>query len=96
MVNSDFSLRYGLKKKSSYELISTILNQITDIDRDGYGLFDFPTDSSPLDPVIYPGALDRPDNGIDEDGYGGDFHWITPEPDPFAQLPPRAGKKTFC
>ena len=92
MVNSDFSLRYGLKKKSSYELISTILNQITDIDRDGYGLFDFPTDSSPLDPVIYPGALDRPDNGIDEDGYGGDFHWITPEPDPFAQLPPRAGK----
>lgn len=92
LVNSDFSLRYGLEKKSSYELISNLLNQLTDIDRDGYGLFTFPPDPLPLDPVIYPGALDLPDNGIDEDGYGGDFHWTSSEPDPLAQLTPRATK----
>ncbi|MCB1879108.1 MAG: sulfatase-like hydrolase/transferase [Gammaproteobacteria bacterium] len=92
LVNSDFSLRYGLEKKSSYEFISNMLNQLTDIDRDGYGLFTFPPDPLPLDPVIYPGALDLPDNGIDEDGYGGDFHWTSSEPDPLTQLIPKAKK----
>lgn len=92
LVNTDFSLRYGMEKKSSYELISNILNQLTDIDRDGFGLFTFPTDPLPLDPAIYPGALDKPDNGIDEDGYGGDFHWKASESDSFVQLTPRNGK----
>ena len=92
LVNADFSLRYGLEKKSSYEFISSLLNQLTDIDRDGYGLFTFPIDPLPLDPSIYPGALDLPDNGIDEDGYGGDFHWTGTELDPLARLTPRTKK----
>jgi Sulfatase len=91
-INSDASLRYGLTKKTSYALISHALDGLTDLDRDGHGLFRFPTDPKILDPTIYPGALDIPGNGLDEDGYAGDFNWEGPEPDPLARLSPIPGR----
>ncbi len=75
LVNSDSALRYGLIKKTSYALISNALDKLSDFDGDGVGLFTFPPDPALLDSAIYPGALDYPGNGIDEDGYGGDFEW---------------------
>ena len=91
-INSDSSLRYGLKKKTSYALISNALDEITDLDRDGYGLFMFPPDPENLNPDVFPGALDFPGNGLDEDGYAGDFKWDGSAPDPLAILTPIAGK----
>jgi hypothetical protein len=90
-VTSDPALRHGLKKKTSFWIVSNLLDQVTDVDRDGYGVFTFPLDPKPFDSSIYPGALDIPGNGIDENGYGGDFEWVENEHDPLAQLPPRAG-----
>jgi hypothetical protein len=91
LINMDPSLRYGLKKKTSYKVISSSLDILTDVDGDGYGKFAFPSDPMPFDSTIYPGALDIPGNGIDEDGYGGDFHWNSHIHDPLSQLPSQAG-----
>ncbi len=91
LVNSHFSLLYGLNKTTSYVLISSVLDKVTDVDRDGHGLFSFPVDSAPLDPSVFPGALDIPGNDIDEDGYGGDFTWNEDNLDPLRQLPPEQG-----
>ena len=66
------SLNYGMKKKLSYGLVSSILDTLTDFDRDGHGLFISPHDARPFNRAVYPGALDIPANGIDEDGLLGD------------------------
>ncbi len=91
-INTDPSMRYGLKKKTSYVLIGMALDRLSDLDGDGYGLFMFPSDPDNLDPKIFPGALDVPGNGLDEDGYAGDFNWDGPVVDPLAQLAPMPGK----
>ncbi|MCP4126197.1 MAG: sulfatase-like hydrolase/transferase [Gammaproteobacteria bacterium] len=91
-INSNAFMRYGLGKKTTYIMLSKALDELTDLDRDGYGLFRFPIDPKNLDPLIYPGALDIPGNGIDEDGYNGDFVWDGPEIDPMAKLTPIPGK----
>lgn len=91
IINLDPSLRYGLKKKSSYRVISAMLDTLTDFDGDGYGKFAFPNDAMSFDSSIFPGALDIPGNGIDEDGYGGDFHWGGPKPDSLSQFSLQTG-----
>jgi len=91
-VNGHPKWRYGLSKKTSYQLVSRFLDEVSDVDRDGYGLFRFPPDPDNFDAKRYPGALDLPDNGVDEDGYAGDFHWRGMPPDALADLPPRPGK----
>lgn len=40
---------------------------------DGYGYFSYPNDIDMFNASVYPGALDIPDNGIDENGLFGDF-----------------------
>jgi hypothetical protein len=90
-VNADLSLRHGLNKKTSFWIVSNLFDQVTDLDGDGYGLFTFPQDPKPFDSTIYPGALDIPGNGIDENGYGGDFEWSDNGRDTLAQLPPQPG-----
>jgi phosphoglycerol transferase MdoB-like AlkP superfamily enzyme len=49
------------------------LGEITDFDRDGYSYFSRQRDADPFDSRRHPFALDVPNNGIDEDGFGGDF-----------------------
>ncbi len=89
--NNDF-LRYGLEKKISYKLISSALDKITDVDFDGYGIFDYPKDQAAFNVEIFPGALDIPGNGVDEDGFLGDA--LEPQAllDSFSQLPRKSGK----
>jgi hypothetical protein len=53
--------------------VSTLLDQATDFDRDGWSFFSFPLDRQPFDASRHPYALDIPGDGIDQDGFGGDF-----------------------
>ncbi len=46
---------------------------ITDFDRDGVGLVWQPSDQAPFDARRHPYAVDRPANGIDENGLHGDL-----------------------
>lgn len=63
----------GLGRTLSWKTMTGALNLASDVDRDGYGLFASPADSAPFDAARHPLALDRPGNGIDEDGLGGDL-----------------------
>ena len=85
-------LRYGLEKKISFRLISTSLDRLSDIDFDGFGSFSYPQDKAIFDASIYPGAVDVPGNGIDEDGFLGDAIVPSVEKDPLSELPLKAGK----
>ena len=67
------NLEYNLKRTNSFTIVATLLNVISDVDFDGYGSFVTPYDTAVLDAGVHPGALDIPDNGIDEDGLFGDF-----------------------
>ena len=73
VVNGNELLRYNLVRGNSYSLITTALNHISDFDGDGYGSFRYPKDNKIFESDIYPGALDIPNNGVDEDGFFGDF-----------------------
>ena len=89
--NNDF-LRYGLEKKTSYRLISIGLDKLSDVDFDGFGSFSYPKDKDVFNASIYPGALDIPGNGIDEDGFLGDDVISAVAHDNLADIKPRRGK----
>jgi hypothetical protein len=81
-------VRDALVRFGSPRLALRVLDVATDFDRDGYGLFANPPDGAPFDGSRHPFALDIPDDGIDQDGVGGDFHAgaappAIPEPAPF-------------
>ena len=58
-------------------MLRNTVSRITDWDGDGYGYLALQPDPMPFDTSIYPRAYDVPDNGIDEDGYCGDFSLAT-------------------
>jgi hypothetical protein len=89
--NSDF-FRYGLEKKISYQLISDGLDKLTDIDFDGFGLFSYPKDKASFNADIHPGALDIPQDGIDQDGFLGDAVILPAEKDGLIGIRPKPGK----
>ncbi len=89
--NNDF-IRYGLEKKTSYRLISMALDKLSDIDFDSFGSFSYPKDKAAYNASIYPGALDIPGNGIDEDGFLGDYIMTAVAKDNLAEITPRPGK----
>ena len=66
-------LENGLLRKPTGQLLAATLNQITDIDRDGYGVVGRSSDPDPFNAGVYPYAVDIPGNGVDEDGVGGDL-----------------------
>jgi len=85
-------LRYGLDKKLSFRLISRSLDRLSDIDFDSFGCFSYPQDKAIFDAAIYPGAVDIPGNGVDEDGLLGDAIIQPIEKDRLAEITPQTGK----
>jgi hypothetical protein len=90
-VNRVDDARAALSRFNSVTVIGFALEQATDFDRDGYSLFSFPIDRQPFDGGRHPYALDIPDDGIDQDGLGGDFTFAGAAPRP--RLPVIAGRK---
>jgi hypothetical protein len=80
--------RYGLGRFNAFAAINRSLHVLTDFDGDGYSGFSAQRDGAPFDPKRHPLALDIPGNGIDEDGFGGDFRFAGgAEPAPQLKLP---------
>jgi glucan phosphoethanolaminetransferase (alkaline phosphatase superfamily) len=71
--SSSESLEQALSKKPSGGAVVAILERLTDIDGDGYGVMQRPRDPAPFDGQIFPFAVEIPGNGIDENGVGGDL-----------------------
>ena len=63
----------GLRRKPTGQWLAAIVNELSDVDRDGYGLLGRPPDPALLDGRVRPYALDLPGNGVDEDGVAGDL-----------------------
>jgi|GEM_PF-283668 len=63
----------ALDKKVSQQLFAAIATALTDADGDGYGWFLPKADQHPFDAKRFPGAMDIPANGIDEDDLFGDL-----------------------
>jgi phosphoglycerol transferase MdoB-like AlkP superfamily enzyme len=76
LVNINETFRNNVRYSNAYAVISNKLNDISDFDDDGFGSFRYPFDNQLFNSSIYPGALDVPDNGIDEDGLFGDFVYV--------------------
>ncbi|MGQ0588927.1 MAG: sulfatase-like hydrolase/transferase [Sphingosinicella sp.] len=72
-VNRVDDARPALARFNGVLVVGTALHQATDFDRDGWSFYSFPLDRRPFDGSRHPYALDVPNNGIDEDGIGGDF-----------------------
>jgi len=65
-------LRFGFEGKVSGRLFAGLLDRITDLDQDGFGLLQRPLDPAPLDASVQPYAIDVPGNARDEDELAGD------------------------
>ena len=85
------ALDNGLRRKPSGDWLGTLVAWASDVDRDGYGLLGRPPDPAPLDGQVYPYAVDRPGNGVDENGVGGDLPGTWP-----AYTEPAGSPPTFA
>jgi hypothetical protein len=81
-VNRVDDARAALSRFNSVVAATVLLEQATDFDRDGYSLFSFPLDAQPFDGSRHPYALDIPGDGVDQDGFGGDFVFSQGAPRP--------------
>src|SRR4051812_18472500 len=68
-------VRYGPARFTAFGLANDALSAASDFDRDGYSWFTPKIDTAPFDSSRHPYALDVPDDGIDQDGVAGDFHF---------------------
>lgn len=76
----------ALTKKASQQLFATLATLLTDADFDGYGAFLPDTDQHPFDAKRFPGAMDIPANGVDEDDLFGDLPELPKPADVFPAL----------
>ena len=81
---SSDALENGLGRKPAGKVLAFIAEEASDLDRDGFGMGARLTDPDPFDAAVFPYALDRPGNGVDENGIGGDLPAGTP---PYVEPP---------
>ena len=67
------ALHLNSSRAISVSWIQQIAHWSTDFDGDGSSLFSAPQDPAPFNPDIHWGALEVPNNGIDDNGLGGDL-----------------------
>ena len=82
--SSSDTLDNGLRRKPSGKALGAVIQAVTDVDGDGYGMLSRMRDPDPFDSKVYPYAADVPGNGIDENGVAGDL----PPGLPFVESPP--------
>jgi len=63
----------GLKRKPTARALGILVDVVSDVDRDGFGILGRFRDPDPFDSRVYPFAADIPGDGIDQDGVGGDL-----------------------
>lgn len=66
-------LENGLLRKPAAQAFAAVINRVTDVDNDGFGLVGRMADPNPWDDAIFPYAVEVPGNGVDENGVGGDL-----------------------
>ncbi|MEA3000396.1 MAG: hypothetical protein QOK17_2229 [Sphingomonadales bacterium] len=80
-------VRAGLDRFTAPWLLYAALDAATDFDRDGYSFFSRQRDPRQFDAAVHPFGLDVPGDGVDEDGFAGDYREAPEPPLP----PPRFG-----
>jgi glucan phosphoethanolaminetransferase (alkaline phosphatase superfamily) len=81
---SSDAMENGLRRKPAGGLIASLVDDLSDVDRDGFGIAGRMSDPNPFDASIFPYAIDIPGNGIDENGVGGDLPEDAP---PYVETP---------
>jgi arylsulfatase A-like enzyme len=69
----------ALTGSPAFHKLDDSIRFVTDIDGDGYGSLLGENDCDPFDSSIHPGAIDIPDDGIDQNCDGHDFTLKTPK-----------------
>jgi arylsulfatase A-like enzyme len=70
---SNERVRNGVLRKPAGKAIAFVADQVTDIDRDGFGSAGRFDDPDPRNALVFPYAVETPGNRVDEDGVGGDL-----------------------
>jgi choline-sulfatase len=73
-LGADLETKYiAITASPALDKLIGVVRAANDLDGDGFGSLLGEGDCAPLDPRIHPGAIDLPDNGIDENCDGHDF-----------------------
>jgi choline-sulfatase len=94
-LGADLETKYvAITASPALDRLIDVVRLANDLDGDGFGSLLGEGDCAPLDPAIHPGAIDVPDNGIDENCDGHDFSLRDAAAAPGAdrQVPPRFRK----
>jgi choline-sulfatase len=84
----------ALTASPAFHKLDDSIRFVTDVDRDGYGSLLGENDCAPFDRSIHPGAVDLPDDGIDQNCDGHDFslHVAAVPTGPTLPVPPQFKK----
>ena len=63
----------GVLRKPAGKALALVMDRLTDVDDDGFGVAGRLSDPDWRNALVYPFAVDVPGNGIDEDGVAGDL-----------------------
>ncbi len=85
VVNSA-AARRGVTRSPTLSMMFRFASNVTDVDRDGVSSLFGQGDCAPFDSSVHPGAVDLPDDGIDQNCVGGDFVRV-PRPSPLPAKP---------
>ncbi len=94
-LGADLETKYvAITASPALDKLIDVVRFANDLDGDGFGSLLGEGDCAPLDPAIHPGAIDLPDNGIDENCDGHDFSLrdVAAVPGADKQVPPRFRK----